>query len=120
MKTIKWLLILVLLFPMTGKSESAKKHHINWWFIVRTSMHVATASLDVAGTQHCIDAGTCVELNPLMPTGPKLAWSLNLSVVGVTSTYDYICTRSHKTYCWLPTYEGIGEHTAGAISGWTK
>jgi len=116
---MKYFLCLCL-FLNSFTLSAQRKHHINWWFVARTGLNIVAASFDVEGTQHCLNKGTCLEANPLMPTQPKFAWSLSMSLVGVDTTYDVLCLKAQKDYCWLPTTLSVAEHTAGAISGWTK
>lgn len=122
----RWLLILALAMPLAAQQLCAqtttpRKHHrFPWGVVIRGVLDTTATAMDVQGTQNCLNANTCHEGNSLMPTGPKFAWSLNMSLTGAQITYDALCTAHHKGWCWLSTGEGIIQHSAGAASGWTK
>ncbi len=91
-----------------------------WGPTIRATLHLTAASMDVEGTQLCLKAGTCVEANPLMPTKAWQAWTLSLGIAGASTIYDFKCTAAGNRWCWIPSGEGIIEHTVGAWTGWTK
>lgn len=113
--------LVILLLCLTPFSAVAQKHRrVPWGPIIRGAMYFTAASLDVQGTQNCIQAYTCVEGNPLMPSTAWKAWSLNLGTAAVSTLIDFKSWRQERRYGMNGPMVGIPVHIIGAVSGWTR
>ncbi len=78
-----------------------------------TAATIATTVADIELTQHCIQAGTCHEANPLLLSGRKRAYAIALPIaVGIS----YLGHRLHKDgtkYWWVPQAAVIAGHGVG-------
>ena len=80
-------------------------------------LHLTLAVSDIEMTQHCIDAHTCREANPLMPSSQAGKIGVNLGLVTYTAASSY-WLRKRKSKTWfLGATVGITAHTVGLASG---
>ncbi|KKM05255.1 hypothetical protein LCGC14_1755970 [marine sediment metagenome] len=82
-----------------------------FWLLTGTT--VATTIADVELTQHCIQAGTCREGNPLVPSDRKKVYAIQIPLtIGVSYLGHRLHQRGHK-YWWVPQAALITGHGVG-------
>ena len=78
---------------------------------------VATTVADIELTQHCIQAGTCREGNPLQSSDRKKVYAFQIPLtIGVS----YLGYRWHKDgfkYWWVPQAAVVAGHGVGISFG---
>lgn len=107
----RWILILALTIPCFGQQPPRVATPA---FIALNTASIGAASLDVALTRRCINAGTCHESNPLMQgsAGRQYAISLSMAVLGTFISYKL---KQNGSRAWILTpMIGIGVHGVGA------
>lgn len=81
-------------------------------------LHLSLAVADITMTQHCIDAHTCREGNPLMPSSEAGKYGLSLGLVAYTAATSYWFKKHRSKAWWAGPTVGIAAHTVGLASGW--
>jgi hypothetical protein len=80
-------------------------------------LHLTLAVSDIEMTQHCIDAHTCREANPLMPSSHAGKIGVNLGLVTYTAASSYWLRKHQSKAWWLGPTVGAAAHTVGLTSG---
>lgn len=78
--------------------------------------NAGSAVFDVETTQHCINAGTCHEANPLMPSDPSKAYAVNFGLTGAEGLASWWLHKNHDKKWWLPPVIGGSIHIAAGIT----
>lgn len=110
----------ILLLASTLCAQQTQPHSTWKKPLVLNALAWSAMAADVEGTQHCLNAGSCHEANPMMPSGAGRAWALNISVTGASTLLSVLMRKHHVKGWWALPVESTTLHTAGALSGWTK
>jgi len=69
--------------------------------------------VDVEMTQHCLHAGTCVELNPTLPHSHLGMYAANTPVNLAVMYWSYRRKAAGKRLWWMPPLVDIAAHAVG-------
>lgn len=86
------------------------------YFLVN-GLHLGTAMLDVALTQHCIANHACRETNPAMPSSAGGQVGVDVALVGYTSWVSYQMKKHQSRLWWFAPMIGAAAHVIGAETG---
>jgi hypothetical protein len=86
-------------------------------YLALNGLHLTMAIADIEMTQHCIDAHTCREGNPLMPSSFAGKIGVNLGIVGYTAAGSYWFKKHESKKWWIMPIVGSAVHTVGLASG---
>ena len=103
------MLLVLLIAPNLEASE--KK------FWVLAVSNYASAIADIELTQSCIHSLTCREGNPLLPSGRKKAYPIQLGISTVTNIISYKLMKSGNTHWYIPQVAIISAHGVGITFG---
>jgi hypothetical protein len=108
--------LFILLFAVTNYSypQQATSHTLDKKFFLINGLHVAAATLDVVLTQHCIQAKTCKEGNPMMPSSVAGQVGVDVALIGYGSFVSYKLKKHKSKVWWLVPTIGITAHGVGA------
>lgn len=86
-------------------------------YYLLNGMHLGSALLDVAMTQHCLAAHTCREGNPIMPSSLAGQLGVDFGLVGYGAFTSYRLKKRGSGLWWLSPLVGAAAHSAGVASG---
>lgn len=86
-------------------------------FYLLNGLHLGTAMLDVALTQHCLADHHCREGNPMMPSSLGGQLGVDFAFVGYGTFISYRLKKQDNWVWWLSPAIGIAAHTAGTGTG---
>ncbi len=101
--------------PVFRPAPPARPRVADKKFFLWTGLALAATIADVELTQRCLNHHTCVELNPLLPTGHKEMYLANVPVTAVLFYWSYRRKAQGKRLWWLPTLIDAAPHAGGAI-----
>lgn len=91
---------------------------LNARYLWLNGLHLSLAVADITMTQHCIDAHTCREGNPLMPSSEAGKYGLSVGIAAYTAATSYWFKKHRSRIWWAGPTVGIAAHTVGLASGW--
>ena len=106
-----YLMIFLVLFIASPLNASDK----SFWIL--TAASYASVVADIELTQMCLRSGTCREGNPLMPSGRKTVYPIQLGISTITNIISYKLMKSGNKYWYVPQVAIIGAHGVGASFG---
>lgn len=101
---MKWVLFLLLAVPLHAQA---------WKEIALDGLSAGAAIADVEVTQHCINAGTCREGNPLQPQSEIGRFAIDFSLVGIQAWAGHYLRKHGDRHWWVPGVMGVGVHGTG-------
>lgn len=102
----------MLHFTPTGP-EKKQQRVIDKKFIAMSVALMGLTISDIEKTQHCLDRGTCVEMNPMLPHSRAGMYAVNLPINAAAMYLGYRLKASgHKTWWLAPMVETAG-HLVG-------
>ena len=104
------LILLVLIVPLNLNAGDKQ-------FWILTAANYASAVADTELTQACMRSGTCHEGNPLLPSGRKKAYPVQLGISTITNIISYKLMKSGYKYWYVPQVAIIGAHGVGITFG---
>jgi hypothetical protein len=90
---------------------------LNASYLWLNGAHLALAFADIETTQHCIDAHTCREGNPLMPSSAAGKFRVSLGIATYTAASSYWLKKHNSKAWWAGPAVGIAAHSVGLASG---
>jgi hypothetical protein len=99
------------------KFSPPPQHTVDARYYLINGVHLEMMLLDVQMTRHCINAGTCKEGNPLMPSSLGGQLGLGFAFVGGGIVDSYYLKRRHSRFWWIAPVVGIAAHGVGIASG---
>ncbi len=109
MKTYLMMLLMLVIVPNLQAGD--KK------FWVLAAANYTSAVVDIELTQSCIYSLTCREGNPLLPSGRKKAYPIQLGISTVTNIISYKLMKSGNTHWYIPQVAIISAHGVGITFG---
>jgi hypothetical protein len=85
-------------------------------FALLTGLATALTIADYEMTQHCLNARTCVEMDPLLPHSRAGMYASNMPLNAALFYWGYKRKAAGKRLWWLPPLVVIGSHAAGVIT----
>jgi len=82
-------------------------------FMLIGSLILATTTADMELTQHCQNAGTCVELNPTIPRARWAKHAVNVPTNVGVMYWAYKWKKQGKRLWWVPPMVDIAVHAVG-------
>ncbi len=82
-------------------------------FMLLGSLVMATTTADMELTQHCQNAGTCVELNPTIPRDRWAKHLINVPTNTAVMYWAYRWKKQGKKLWWVPPLADIAVHSVG-------
>jgi hypothetical protein len=82
-------------------------------FLWLNGLVLATTTADMELTQHCQNAGTCVELNPTIPRDRWAKHLVNVPTNAAVVYWSYRWKKQGKRLWWVPPLVDIGAHVVG-------
>jgi hypothetical protein len=83
-------------------------------FVTMSALAMGLTIVDIEMTQHCLNNGTCRELNPLMPHSRAGMYAVNMPVNAAAMYLSYRLKASgHKSW-WIAPIAISGAHAVGA------
>jgi hypothetical protein len=86
-------------------------------FLFLNGQHLVLSLADIELSQRCIDAHTCTEANPLMPSSLAGKLSVTLGIFAYATATSYYLKKHRSRWWWAPPVLGVGIHTVGLMSG---
>lgn len=84
---MKWAILLLLALPLAAQQHKPASSAKAFWIV--NSMQFAAVPLDVESGQRCIEAKTCHEANPLMPSGRAGQYAVQFGIAGLSTLWSY-------------------------------
>jgi hypothetical protein len=82
-------------------------------FLLLNGLVLATTTADMELTQHCQNAGTCVELNPTIPRTRWAKHAVNMPTNLAVMYWSYRWKKQGKRLWWVPPLVDVGAHVVG-------
>ncbi len=96
-------------------APTVRRKSIDKKFLILSGLAVAFTVSDVELTQRCLRHGTCVELNPTLPTGHTAMYLANIPATGALFYWSYRRKTKGQKLWWLPALADLLPHAAGTI-----
>jgi hypothetical protein len=96
--------------------EPAPPKVIDRKFVSLAALVFGLTVADVELTQHCLNAGTCYELNPTLPRSHWGQYAVNSATNAAVMYFAYRRRASGKWGWWVAPVVDIGAHSVGVGS----
>lgn len=96
-----------------GSVDQPRRKTMDRNFILLGALTFGLTALDVEMTQHCLHAGTCVELNPTLPHSRIGMYAANTPVNLAVMYWSYKRKAAGKRAWWVAPLVDIGAHAVG-------
>jgi hypothetical protein len=107
------LILLVLIVPLN--LNAGDKNTKAFWIL--TAANYASAVADIELTQACLRNNTCYEGNPLLPSGRKEIYAIQMGLATLTSIISYRWMKDDSKYWYVPQVAIISAHGVGITFG---
>ncbi len=104
-----------LVEPVLAVAPAPRARVMDKKFLILTGLATAFTVVDVELTQRCLHHGTCVELNPTLPTGHAAMYLANIPATGALFYWSYRRKAKGQKLWWLPALVDLAPHVAGAM-----
>lgn len=98
-------------------TKGAPSRTLDARYYLLNGLHLEMTLLDIQMTRRCINAGTCKEGNPLMPSSFGGQLGVGFALVGAGAAESYWLKRHHSHMWWIAPVVGIAAHGVGLASG---
>jgi len=95
-------------------NEAKSTRVVDKKFIGMSALAMGLTIADIENTQHCLNQGTCRELNPMMPRSRAGMYAVNLPVNAGLMYLSYRLKASGKKTWWIAPLAISGSHAIGA------
>lgn len=99
--------------PLAGPAEPRRAKVIDRNFILLGALTFGLTAADIELTQHCLQAKTCVELNPTLPHSRWGMYATNTPVNLAVMYFAYRRKASGKRGWWIAPLVDTGIHGVG-------
>jgi hypothetical protein len=99
-----------------GVFRAGETRIIDRKFMLLGGLVFGTTAADMQLTQHCQNAGTCVELNPTVPRALWAKYATNSATNTAVMYWAYRWKKEGKRLWWAPPLVDIGIHVVGVGS----
>ncbi len=109
---MKWIIVVLFLFSSVLYSQD-QPHKFDWKFWTLVGADAGATAGDIWITHDCLQAKTCIEGNPLMPS--SLGGQIGLNVP-LFSSQIFTAMKLHKEgskLWWIPLISGTATHGTG-------
>jgi hypothetical protein len=106
---------LTLAVERVAPAPAPRRSVVDKKFLLLTGLATAFTISDVELTQRCLHHGTCVELNPTLPTGHTAMYLANIPATGALFYWSYRRKAKGQRLWWLPALVDLLPHAGGTF-----